>query len=258
MRNQTASELRSSTTTRSVYAMFAGELMAIVMVGVAAIATDSETTSLAEPLQRQAFLNVSMTIAPLFALLLGLRSFTDEFRFGSIVPTPVREPEASAGARCEARGYGSRRPRVRSGRCGGLDRGRGADPDRQGRRPQLVGERDGSVGRTHGRRRRAVGHDRRRARPRDPASGCGRRRRAGLGARRRGHPVGPRAEHREAPSPARPAWRSSASTRTTSWRPLSARCCSVAMRSWRSPSGECSCSDEMSLRRIGLWSEDCR
>jgi ABC-2 type transport system permease protein len=35
---------------------------------------------------------VSLTIAPLFGLLLGLRSFTDEFRYGSIVPTLLASP----------------------------------------------------------------------------------------------------------------------------------------------------------------------
>jgi ABC-2 type transport system permease protein len=33
-----------------------------------------------------------LTIAPLFGLLLGLRSFTDEFRYGSIVPTLLASP----------------------------------------------------------------------------------------------------------------------------------------------------------------------
>jgi ABC-type transport system involved in multi-copper enzyme maturation permease subunit len=36
---------------------------------------------------------VSLTIAPLFGLLLGLRSFTDEFRYGSIVPTLLANPD---------------------------------------------------------------------------------------------------------------------------------------------------------------------
>ncbi len=35
---------------------------------------------------------MSLTIAPLFGLLLGLRSFTDEFRYGSIVPTLLASP----------------------------------------------------------------------------------------------------------------------------------------------------------------------
>ncbi len=91
MRNQIASEFRKLTTTRSIYAMLAG-LVAIVGVGVVATSADGQPGSLLVPLEHQVFLNVSLTIAPLFGLLLGLRSFTDEFRFGSIVPTLLASP----------------------------------------------------------------------------------------------------------------------------------------------------------------------
>jgi ABC-type transport system involved in multi-copper enzyme maturation permease subunit len=91
MRNQIASEFRKLATTRSVYLMLAG-LVVIVGLGVVATTTDPEPGSLLAPLQDQVFLNVSLTIAPLFGLLLGLRSFTDEFRFGSIVPTLLASP----------------------------------------------------------------------------------------------------------------------------------------------------------------------
>ncbi len=91
MRNQIASEVRKLTTTRSIYAMLAG-LMAVVAIGTVAIVTDSHPADLLGPLQQQPFVHVSLTIAPLFGLLLGLRSFTDEFRFGSIVPTLLASP----------------------------------------------------------------------------------------------------------------------------------------------------------------------
>lgn len=91
MRNQIASEIRKLTTTRSVYLMLAG-LIVIVGLGVVATTTDGEPGSLLAPLENQVFLNVSLTIAPLFGLLLGLRSFTDEFRYGSIVPTLLASP----------------------------------------------------------------------------------------------------------------------------------------------------------------------
>lgn len=91
MRNQIASEFRKLTTTRSVYTMLAG-LVAIVALGVVAVVTGARAGDLAEPLQRQALLHVAMAIVPLFALMLGLRSFTDEFRFGSIVPTLLASP----------------------------------------------------------------------------------------------------------------------------------------------------------------------
>ncbi len=91
MRDQIASEFRKLTTTRSVYAMLGG-LVAVVAIGVVAIVTGGGSTDLQAPLEQQAFLHVSLTIAPLFGLLLGLRSFTDEFRFGSIVPTLLASP----------------------------------------------------------------------------------------------------------------------------------------------------------------------
>ena len=91
MRNQIASEFRKLTTTRSIYAMLAG-LIVIVGLGVVATTTDGQPGSLLAPLEHQVFLHVSLTIAPLFGLLLGLRSFTDEFRYGSIVPTLLASP----------------------------------------------------------------------------------------------------------------------------------------------------------------------
>lgn len=92
MNNQIASEFRKLATTRSIYAMLAG-LAVIVGLGVVAIVTDGQPGALSAPLERQAFLHVSLTIAPLFGLLLGLRSFTDEFRYGSIVPTLLASPD---------------------------------------------------------------------------------------------------------------------------------------------------------------------
>jgi len=91
MRSQIASEVRKLATTRSIYAM-AGGLAVIVGLGVVAIVTDGGGANLVLPLERQVFLHVSLTIAPLFGLLLGLRSFTDEFRYGSIVPTLLASP----------------------------------------------------------------------------------------------------------------------------------------------------------------------
>jgi ABC-2 type transport system permease protein len=91
MKNQIASEARKLTTTRSIYAMLAG-LVVIVGLGVVATTTDGQPGSLLAPLEHQVFLHVSLTIAPLFGLLLGLRSFTDEFRYGSIVPTLLASP----------------------------------------------------------------------------------------------------------------------------------------------------------------------
>jgi len=92
MRHQIASELRKLTSTRSGFAMLAG-LVVLVAVGVVAVGTGAKPSMLAAPLQDQAFLHITLSIAPVFALLLGLRSFTDEFRFGSIVPTLLVSPK---------------------------------------------------------------------------------------------------------------------------------------------------------------------
>jgi ABC-type transport system involved in multi-copper enzyme maturation permease subunit len=90
MKDQIVSELRKLTTTRSSYALLAG-LLAVVGLGAIAVTTDGEPNLLV-PLEGQAFFNVVLSITPIFALLLGIRSFTDEFRFGSIVPTLLAEP----------------------------------------------------------------------------------------------------------------------------------------------------------------------
>lgn len=91
MRNQIGSELRKLTTTRSVLTMLAA-LLTIVTLAVIATVTDYDLSNLMRPLERQPFLLVPLTIVPLFALLLGIRSFTDEFRHGSIVPTLLADP----------------------------------------------------------------------------------------------------------------------------------------------------------------------
>lgn len=91
MTNQVVSELRKLITTRSAYALLAG-LGAVVALGTFAIVTDGSELNVRAPLERQALLNVVLSITPLFALLLGIRSFTDEFRFGSIVPTLLANP----------------------------------------------------------------------------------------------------------------------------------------------------------------------
>lgn len=91
MLNQIRSEVIKLRTTRSSLAML-GALVVVVALGVVALVTDSDAAALSRPLEQQAFLHVMLTIAPLFALLLGIRSFTDEFRFGSIVPTLLANP----------------------------------------------------------------------------------------------------------------------------------------------------------------------
>lgn len=91
MRNQIASELRKLTSTRSVPSMLLG-LLAFTAFGVVGTISGQGARELADPIARQAFLNVPLLVVPLFALLLGIRSFTDEFRNGSIVPTLLADP----------------------------------------------------------------------------------------------------------------------------------------------------------------------
>ena len=91
MRNQVASELRKLTSTRSVLSMLLG-LLAFTAFGVIATISGQSGGELADPAATLTFLNVALVIVPLFALLLGIRSFTDEFRNGSIVPTLLADP----------------------------------------------------------------------------------------------------------------------------------------------------------------------
>jgi ABC-2 type transport system permease protein len=90
--DQMRSELIKLRTTRSSIVMLLA-MAAIVALGVVAVVSDSGAAVLARPLEAQPALHVALTIAPVFALLLGIRSFTDEFRFGSIVPTLLAMPE---------------------------------------------------------------------------------------------------------------------------------------------------------------------
>ena len=85
-------ELRKLTTTRAALGLLAG---AVVVTGLSAFSTtaSAEPGSLAEPLHtQQLFLLASINIG-LFGLILGVRSFTDEFRHGTIAWTllSVRE-----------------------------------------------------------------------------------------------------------------------------------------------------------------------
>lgn len=91
MKNQIASEFRKLTSTRSVYTMLAA-LLGSVAVAVVATVTDIDVSELQQPLERQPFMWAVLTVVPLFTLLLGIRSFTDEFRHGSIVPTLLASP----------------------------------------------------------------------------------------------------------------------------------------------------------------------
>ena len=93
MRNQIASEFRKLLSTRSAYWLLAG-LMVVVGIGAASVVgADAMTTDLSAPLERQPFLLFPLTVTTIFTMILGIRSFTDEFRHGTIVPTLLANPD---------------------------------------------------------------------------------------------------------------------------------------------------------------------
>jgi ABC-2 type transport system permease protein len=89
------SEFLKLSTDRSAYGVLAA-LLAIMVVGVFAIVTAATTAELAEtPLHRLPFLQFGPTGLGLLILLLGIRSFADEFRHGTITPTLLVNPQRS-------------------------------------------------------------------------------------------------------------------------------------------------------------------
>jgi ABC-type transport system involved in multi-copper enzyme maturation permease subunit len=93
MRHQIASEIRKLTSTRSAYWLLAGLVLVVAFGTASVVGADQMTTDLDAPLQRQPFLLFPMTVTTVFTMILGIRSFTDEFRHGSIVPTLLASPD---------------------------------------------------------------------------------------------------------------------------------------------------------------------
>jgi ABC-2 type transport system permease protein len=91
MRNQIVSELRKLCTTRSAWGLLAGAL-GLVALGVGGGLWQASDASLSAPLAVQPMFRVSLSVTWVFVMILGLRSFTDEFRNGSIVPTLLADP----------------------------------------------------------------------------------------------------------------------------------------------------------------------
>jgi ABC-2 type transport system permease protein len=89
MKQQIVSEYRKLRTTRTVWGVLAG-MLALTALGVGGVLWDATRAGTLEGLP---FITVPMGITWGFVLILGLRSFTDEFRFGSIVPTLLASPD---------------------------------------------------------------------------------------------------------------------------------------------------------------------
>ncbi len=86
------SEVIKLTTTRTALGLLLG---ATVVAALGAVSTimSAEPANLARPLHDQPFLMPASINLALFALVLGIWVFTDEFRHGSIVPTLVITPD---------------------------------------------------------------------------------------------------------------------------------------------------------------------
>jgi ABC-type transport system involved in multi-copper enzyme maturation permease subunit len=91
MRALVKAEWIKLTTTRTAMGLLLGAA-AVTMLGAFSTIMSGNPADLAAPLHRQhLFLLASINLS-LFALVLGIRGVTDEFRHGSIVPTLLLEP----------------------------------------------------------------------------------------------------------------------------------------------------------------------
>lgn len=79
-------------TTRTVYGLLAAMLALVAFSVVAVLGNDLDAWR-SIPLVDQEFLFMTGSVMWLFVLVLGIRSFTDEFRHGSIVPTLLANPD---------------------------------------------------------------------------------------------------------------------------------------------------------------------
>jgi ABC-2 type transport system permease protein len=79
-------------TTRTVYGLLAATLALVALSVVTGLGNDAAALR-STPLVDQEFLFMTGSVMWLFVLVLGIRSFTDEFRHGSIVPTLLAHPD---------------------------------------------------------------------------------------------------------------------------------------------------------------------
>ena len=91
MRHQIRSEYRKLRTTRSVWGLFAG-LLALTGLATWGILASLEVGAAVALTGLPVFIELVM-IVPIFAVVLGIRAYTDEARHGSIVPTLLASPD---------------------------------------------------------------------------------------------------------------------------------------------------------------------
>ena len=92
MNDAIRSEVRKVVTARSTYWLM---FTAAALIGLGTLASLTDVASIPDvPLDAQLFQRVVVPqVLTVIVLILGIRSFTDEFRHGSIVPTMLSTPE---------------------------------------------------------------------------------------------------------------------------------------------------------------------
>jgi ABC-type transport system involved in multi-copper enzyme maturation permease subunit len=92
MRALLRSEYLKVRTTRTATGLLAGLL---ILVGLATFGMERglDAVTVADGVAPELFITMAAAIVPIFALVLGIRSITDEFRSGAMVPTLLAAPK---------------------------------------------------------------------------------------------------------------------------------------------------------------------
>jgi ABC-type transport system involved in multi-copper enzyme maturation permease subunit len=94
MKAEIVSEVRKLRTTRAMWWLL-GVLVAAVSAVAFLAARTADASDLTGVVAEQPFAQIAMTLVPAFAVVLAIRSYTDEVRHGSIVPTLLASPSRS-------------------------------------------------------------------------------------------------------------------------------------------------------------------
>lgn len=86
-------ELAKLRTTRSAWGLLLG-MLGLVAIGTASVASESSAEVFADPFREQQFM-LALHFTRLFVLVLGVKVVTDEFRYGTVVPTFLVTPRRS-------------------------------------------------------------------------------------------------------------------------------------------------------------------